>query len=215
MRTSLRLPAALTALVVAGGCGFADNRRPGVEVPSYEAIIRSPTSIDVLTVATDPDDLRAIFDEVHEDRTDGDWYEVTIECAAIPPEEGGDATASTVRGTVTYEEVRAAVRGAGLPVLSERDGSDACAELGCLERTVTDQFTVIVWPDAAEAERWAQLVTVEVVRLGPVTTAQLNEAGFHPDGPEREQYETAIRSAAPGEASGELTDPTVTAEPGA
>ena len=252
MRTSLRLAAALTALVVAGGCGFADNRRPGVEVPSYEAIIRSPTSIDVLTVATDPDDLRAIFDEVHEDRTDGDWYEVTIECAAIPPEEGVDATlatgrfantyggadaaglpspdhvtfavtgrtecdamASTVPGTVTYEEVRAAVRGAGLPVLSERDGSDACAELGCLERTVTDQFTVIVWPDAAEAERWAQLVTVEVVRLGPVTTAQLNEAGFHPDGPEREQYEAAIRSAAPGEASGELTDPTVTAEPGA
>jgi hypothetical protein len=243
------LPGALLALAVAGGCGFADNSRPDVEVPSFEATVRSRTSIDVLTRATDPDELRMIFDEVDEDRTDGDWYEVTIRCASVPADAGVDATlavgrfantyqgaeeaglaspdhvtfeatgraceplTSDVAGTVTYEEVRAAVRGAGLPVLSERDGSDACAELGCVDRDVTDQFTVIVWPDGESAARWAQLATVDVVQLGPVTTAQLNEAGFHPDGPEREQYEAAIRQAAPGEASGDLTDPTVTAEP--
>jgi hypothetical protein len=251
MRTKVVLAGALAALAVAGGCGFADNSRPGVEVPSFEATVRSPTAIDVLTQATAPEDLRMIFDQVDEDRSDGDWYEVTIRCASVSADSGVDATlavgrfantyrgadeaglpspdhvtfeatgrgceplTSDVPGTVTYEEVRAAVRAAGLPVLSERDGSDACAELDCVDRDVTDQFTVIVWPDGEAAERWSLLATVDVVRLGPVTTAQLNETGFAPGSPERERYEAAIRGAAPGEASGDLTEPAIVPEPGA
>ena len=245
------LPGALVALAVAGGCGFADNSRPGVEVPSFEATVRSRTEIDVLTQATAPEELRMIFDQVVEDRSDGDWYEVTIWCASVAPESGVDATlavgrfantyrgadegglaspehvtfeatgrgceplTSDVPGTVTFEDVEAAVRAAGLPVLSERDGSDACAELDCVDRTVTDQFTVIVWPDGELADRWAQLATVDVVRLGPVTTAQLNETGFVPGSPERERYEAAIRAAAPGANSGDLTEPAIVPEPGA
>jgi hypothetical protein len=230
VRPRLILPTAL--LLPSLACGFTDNRRPGPEVPSYEATMRSDTEIDVLTEATTPADLRIIFDEVHEDRTDGGWWEVTISCATIDPDTGIDPVlavgrfanthqgareagldtreeveftttdrsdcepvAPAVPGAVTAEDVFAAVEAAGLDVLSPRDGSDACAELGCTERTVTDQFTVIVWPDEAEAARWAEVATLDVVLLAPVTTVQLNDGGFDPDGPERDRYLAAVEGA--------------------
>jgi hypothetical protein len=230
VRPRLILPTALLLPTLA--CGFTDNRRPPADVPSYESTMRSDTEIAVLTEATSPAELRVIFDEVHEDRTDGDWWEVTISCAAIPPDAGVDPVlavgrfanthqgareagldtpedvefevterteceplAPAVPGAVTAEDVFAAVEAAGLDVLSPRDGSDACAELGCTERTVTDQFTVIVWPDEAEAARWAEVATLDVTLLPPVTTVQLNDGGFDPEGPERAQYEAAIASA--------------------
>jgi hypothetical protein len=226
----LTLPVAL--LLPSLACGFTDNRRPGPEVPSYEATMRSDTLIEVLTEATTPADLRVIFDEVHEDRTDGDWWEVRISCATIAPGAGEDPLlavgrfanthqgareaeldsrgdvefdttertdcepmAPAVPGAVTAEDVFADVEAAGLEVLSPRDGSDACAELGCTERTVTDQFTVIVWPDEAAAARWAELATIDVTLRPPVTTVQLNDGGFDPEGPERAQYEAAIAGA--------------------
>ncbi len=107
-----------------------------------------------------------------------------------------DPVLPTVPGAVNAEEVFAAIEGAGLRVISARDGSSACAEIDCAARTVTDQFTVIVWPDEARAVDWADLATIDVWRVGPVTTVQLNDGGFDPDGPERQQYAQAIADLA-------------------
>jgi hypothetical protein len=83
------------------------EQREDPEPPPYEATIRSRTAIDVLTDATDPAELRLVFDEVREQRSDGDWYEVTISCASIPESTGTDTAlatgtfANTVRGLET------------------------------------------------------------------------------------------------------------------
>jgi hypothetical protein len=108
-------------------------------------------------------------------------------CDPLPPD---------VPGAVSAADVDAAVERAGLRVISRRDGSAACAEIECLSRTVTDQYTVIVWPDTAAAERWAELATIDVWQLGPVTTVQVNEGGFDPNGPERAEYEAVFAQAA-------------------
>jgi hypothetical protein len=108
-------------------------------------------------------------------------------CAPAPP---------TVPGAVTPEEVFADVEAAGLEVINPRDASDACAQIDCLRRTLTDQFTVIVWPDQAAAERWADIATIDVWQVGPVTTVQVNEGGFDPEGPERFRYESAFADIA-------------------
>ena len=102
----------------------------------------------------------------------------------------------TVPGAVNATDVFAGIEAAGLRVISARDGSEACAEIDCAARTLTDQFTVIVWPDEARAADWADLATIDVWRVGPVTTVQLNEGGFDPDGAERQQYAQAIADLA-------------------
>lgn len=108
-------------------------------------------------------------------------------CDPLPPD---------VPGAVSAQDIYADVQAAGLRVISPRDASDACAEIDCLSRTMTDQFTVIVWPDTAGAQRWAELATIDVWQVGPVTTVQVNEAGFDPDGPERARYEAVFAQAA-------------------
>jgi len=209
---------------------FREDPQP----PSYSATIRSRSEIDVLTDATDPTGLRLVFDELREQRSDGDWWEVTISCASIPDSAGVDTRLATGRfantshglavtgldsvedvdfettgrtdcaplapttpGTVTADDVFAAIEAAGLRVINPRDSSSVCAELDCVSRTTTDQFTVIVWPDGDAADRWADNVTLDVVKLGPVTTVQFSDAGFDPEGPEREAYEQAIVDAFP------------------
>lgn len=107
-----------------------------------------------------------------------------------------DPLTSDVPGAVSAEDIYADVRAAGLRVISPRDSSNACAEVECLSRTLTDQFTVIVWPDTAAAERWAALATIDVWQVGPVTTVQVNEGGFDPEGPERARYEAVFAQAA-------------------
>lgn len=107
-----------------------------------------------------------------------------------------DPVAPDVPGAVSAQDIYEDVQAAGLRVISPRDASDACAEVDCLSRTLTDQFTVIVWPDTAAAQRWADIPTIDVWRVGPVTTVQVNEGGFDPAGPERARYEAVFAQAA-------------------
>jgi hypothetical protein len=108
-------------------------------------------------------------------------------CTPAPP---------TVPGAVTPEDIGADVQAAGLKVINQREANDACAQIDCLRRTLTDQYTVIIWPDEEAAQRWADLATIDVWQVGPVTTVQVNEGGFDPDGPERAQYEAVFADAA-------------------
>lgn len=57
---------------------------------------------------------------------------------------------------VAPETVIAAAERAGLEVTNPRDATSLCHALGCVRRTVTDQFTIIVWPTDGEAQAWAQ-----------------------------------------------------------
>lgn len=75
----------LLVLALAGaGCGFTESESPRAHgVPSHQARILQPGEVDVVTDATDPDDLRDVFDAVREERTDDDSWTVTIRCASV------------------------------------------------------------------------------------------------------------------------------------
>ncbi|HEY8527043.1 MAG TPA: hypothetical protein VIL48_18875 [Acidimicrobiales bacterium] len=186
----------------------------GDEVPDYTSLITAPGEVEVLTEASDPAGLRAVFDDVRSKRTEGHTWSVTILCAldrGAETAEGGSvlatgrfantqhglaltgladtddvefsttgracapSDAAAVPGAVTPEQVIATVEAAGLAAPNPRDASNFCAEIGCVERTTTDAFTVAVWPDRAAAARWADAFPLEVVRVGPVTTVEFTE----------------------------------------
>jgi hypothetical protein len=82
----------------------------------------------------------------------------------------------TTPGAVTMEQVLTAIDDAGLPAPNPRDTSRVCRNLGCLERTTTDLFTVMVWPTAEDAEDWADGLILDVILVGPVTTVHFEAA---------------------------------------
>jgi hypothetical protein len=200
------------------------------DVPGYHSTISAPGQVDVVTDVADPGDLREVFDDVRDARTEGNSWRVTITCAMVP--EGSDdavlATGrfantqqglaetgladiddarfettgrpcvpgrSTVAGAVTPDQVIEAVEAAGLGAPNPRDSSNFCSELGCVEHTTTDAFTVTVWPSRQEAAQWAEGTPLEVVRVGPVTTVefQQGERAFpYPDDPTVDAYVAAL-----------------------
>jgi hypothetical protein len=97
-------------------------------------------------------------------------------------------------GAVTADDVFAAVERAELPVVDPEDGSAMCHQLGCLQRTHTAHFTVIVWPSAGAARSWADRPVVESTLLGPVTTVQLEPSGFGPED-DPDAFENAVAGA--------------------
>jgi hypothetical protein len=64
------------------------------------------------------------------------------DCDPVPPPEGA----------ITADEVIGAAEQARLEVTNARDSSYLCYALGCLQQTVTDQFTVTLWQTADEAQ---------------------------------------------------------------
>lgn len=78
--------AALVILLAA--CGGDDDTM--VDIPDYEATVTAPNVITVLTDATDPDQLRVIFDKVRADHSDGDAWWVSINCASVPATTGSE-----------------------------------------------------------------------------------------------------------------------------
>jgi hypothetical protein len=100
-----------------------------------------------------------------------------------------------VPGAVSAEQVIATVEAAGLGAPNPRDSSNFCADLGCVERTTTDAFTVTVWPSRADAARWATGFPVDAVRLGPVTTVEFPQGARafpFPEDPTRNAYVAAL-----------------------
>jgi hypothetical protein len=178
------------------------------EVPDYESLITAPGQVEVLTDVAEAGDLRSVFDDVRDKRTEGHSWRVTITCALVADPDASNAVLATGRfantqqglaetgladtedvefattggacvheqpnvpGAVTPEQVIAAVEDAGLTAPNPRDASNFCAELGCVERTTTDAFTVTVWPSRADAARLAGGFPLDVVRVGPVTTVE-------------------------------------------
>jgi hypothetical protein len=100
-----------------------------------------------------------------------------------------------VPGAVTPAQVIATVEAAGLGAPNPRDSSNFCADLGCVERTTTDAFTVTVWPDRAAAARWAGGFPLDAVRVGPVTTVEFPQGARafpFPQDPTRNAYVAAL-----------------------
>jgi hypothetical protein len=203
------------------------------EVPDYESLITAPGQVDVLTDVAGADDLRTVFDDVRDRRTEGHSWRVTITCAAVPDPDAADAVLATGRfantqqglaetgladtddvefattgrgcvheqptapGAVTPEQVIATVEAAGLTAPNPRDASNFCAELGCVERTTTDAFTVTVWPSRAAAARWADGFPLDVVRVGPVTTVDFPQGARVFPFPQDETRNRYVEALAP------------------
>jgi hypothetical protein len=104
---------------------------------------------------------------------------------------------STVPGAVTPAQVIATVEAAGLGAPNPRDASNFCADLGCVERTTTDAFTVTVWPSRAAAARWAGGFPLDVVRVGPVTTVEFPQGARAFPFPQDETRNRYVEALAP------------------
>jgi hypothetical protein len=196
---------------------------------AYEPHIVDRGLAAVITDATAPEDLRAVFDAQYGDLRDAghdpQLWEVQIRCASVPELPDADPTLATgwfvtsrnegiysvadlraladqataegdrrrarwatdyagaleeaglasnadfvfetterkdcdplplPSGAATPETVIAAAQRAGLEVTNPRDGTNLCHALGCVQRTVTDQFNIVVWPTADMAQAWAR-----------------------------------------------------------
>jgi hypothetical protein len=83
-RTAAAVAPLLVLALAGAGCGFTESESPRAQgVPSHQASILEPGVVDVLTDATDPDALREVFEAVREERTDEDWWSVTIRCSSV------------------------------------------------------------------------------------------------------------------------------------
>ena len=89
--------AAAVLITLTSACSGSDSddqadAEPAVDLPAYESAIdpNAQRRIVVTTDALDPEQLRAIFDEVRtQHRDDADSWFVDINCASIPPTSTG------------------------------------------------------------------------------------------------------------------------------
>ncbi|KSU80747.1 DUF2510 domain-containing protein [Rhodococcus qingshengii] len=62
---------------------------------------------------------------------------------------------ATAPGAVTADDVIAAIKDAGLPVVDPRTNTSFCAESGCVQLVTTDYFSVYQFADQAKADKFA------------------------------------------------------------
>jgi hypothetical protein len=236
-RLQLTAVGLIVAALILGGLDVSCSPKPDNdtlvrdEVPDYQSSITARGRVEVVTDVADPGDLRTVFDDVRDKRTEGHSWQVTIACASVPDPDSPDAVLATGRfantqqglaetgladtddvefattgrgcvheqptvpGAVTPGQVIATVEAAGLGAPNPRDSSNFCADLGCVERTTTDAFTVTVWPSRAAAARWARGFPLDAVRVGPVTTVAFPQGARafpFPQDPTRNAYVAAL-----------------------
>lgn len=80
-----------------------DETVVGDEVPDYEFEIPAPGQVQVLTDVSEAGDLRMVFDDVRDARTEGHSWRVTITCAAVPDPDSPDALLATGRFANTQQ----------------------------------------------------------------------------------------------------------------
>lgn len=100
-----RTAAAVVSVLLAAGCSSfrLDEEPTDSGVPDHDASITAPGEVDVLTDATDPADLRAVFDDVRGRRTESHAWHVTIRCASVPDLASTDPLLATGRFANTQQ----------------------------------------------------------------------------------------------------------------
>lgn len=79
------IAAAAAALTLLSACsGGDDEAGEPSDLPAFETTVIEPDQLIVKTDETDPDLLRAVFDQVKAEHTAGDSWYVTLTCASIP-----------------------------------------------------------------------------------------------------------------------------------
>lgn len=73
------------------------------ELPDYESTVVARGRVEVLTDATEPGDLREVFDDVRDKRTEGDAWRVTIRCASVAATDSTDPVLATGRFANTQQ----------------------------------------------------------------------------------------------------------------
>jgi hypothetical protein len=105
MTAVTRATVAVASVLLVTGCSSisGDETHEVSEPPSYDADITAAGQVEVLTDATDPDDLRQVFDEVRDARTEGHSWTVTIRCASVAAVGSTDPVLATGRFANTQQ----------------------------------------------------------------------------------------------------------------
>ncbi len=75
----------------------------GDDVPDYESLITAPGRVEAMTDVSDPGELREVFDDLRDTRTEGDWWRVTIKCASVADTGSADNVLATGRFANTQQ----------------------------------------------------------------------------------------------------------------